>query len=132
MNTHLKKIYALKDELKQACLTGDLPFLQSHQKELQFPTLYVCGDPFSENHFTCIKYLHEQHCPWNMYSFLQVLQTTGHEKCLRYFLKEQCPCDLLTLLRYTREGFYSKFLTIPQNESYSAIICKRLEELSWL
>ncbi|XP_050438601.1 ankyrin repeat and SOCS box protein 12-like isoform X4 [Adelges cooleyi] len=52
----------------------------------------ICAAASSNGHLECLKYLHENGCPWNETTTLNAV-SYGHLECLRYAIQNGCPYD---------------------------------------
>ena len=67
--------------------------------------VYTCASAAGGGHLECLRYAHENGCPWDVYTCRSAARG-GHLECLRYAHENGCPWDGATCMQSAalREG----------------------------
>ena len=71
------------------------------RKRVSLGTL-TCTDA-SYGHLECLKYMHENGCPWNELT-CNYAASYGHLECLKYARENECPWDSETCSKAAKYG----------------------------
>ena len=64
---------------------------------------YICETAAQKGHLDCLRYAHENGCPWNWKTCAHAA-ANGHLKCLKYAHENGCPCEEGTCMRAASYG----------------------------
>jgi len=53
----------------------------------------VCEEASKNGHLECLKYAHENGCPWDAFT-VEAGIINGKSECVNYAIEKGCPCHL--------------------------------------
>ena len=96
---HATEIYVDKkwyesDIIEDAAKVGSIEVIEwAKTKGLWIrPSVWACVYAATNGHLECLKYLHENGCPWDERTF-STATLNGHLECLKYLHENGCPWD---------------------------------------
>ncbi|ATZ81196.1 ankyrin repeat domain-containing protein [Bodo saltans virus] len=102
INFAIKNNFEFNDSYKNE--NGKLyDFYENMLKITCFGKCKDCTNAASKGHLECLKYLHENDCPWDEET-CEYAASKGHLECLKYAHENGCPCDINTCLNAAYYG----------------------------